>query len=396
MKRLTGDWRGHQKLAIQRGPATVSREDYLDYMTFKRPLAPLFTEIFGPLVGLPEEWKEQGATPEEINFSAFTYRTHPSGGVGVNTGFMGDLGGDVLLEETDEAIVYRDRMGRRMKLPKGRATIALPLEYPVGTMDDWLKYKPYYAFSEARFNPGWEGRAQALVEGGAVVNFGMPGGFSTPRELMGDAEVCIAYYDQPELIHDILKALGDTVEQVLHRVTKVVQIDQLCVHEDMAGKSGPLAGPKQVEEFIGPYYRRIWDMLQDKGCRLFMQDSDGDMSPVVGVFADFGLNYMHPVEPAGGNDVVALMKQYRPRMAFQGGVDKFVLQRGEDAITAELERIIPPMVRTGGYYIALDHRVPNGTPLAAYRFYVRKVWEILARECAEAHLPLEVPASVGL
>jgi uroporphyrinogen-III decarboxylase len=127
-----------------------------------------------------------------------------------------------------------------------------------------------------------------------------------------------------------------------------------------------------------------------------MQDSDGDMSSVVEVFADHGLNFMHPVEPVGGNDVVALMNRFRPRMAFEGGVDKFLLQKGEAAITAELERIIPPMVKAGGYIIALDHRVPNGTPLAGYRFYVKKVWEILARECARAHLPLDIPAGIRL
>ena len=396
MARLTGDWRGHQKLAIERGRPTVSREDFLDYMTFRKPMAPLFTEIFGPLVGLRDEWRRKGATPEELAFSAFAYRTHPAGMLDVKTGFLGDLGGDELIEETEEAIVFRDQYGRRSKLPKRAATIPLPLEYPVKSMDDWLAFKPYFEFSEERFPPGWEARAQALVDRGAVVGVSMPGGFSTPRELMGDVGVCVAYYEQPELMHDILKTLGDTVERVLYRATEVVQVDQLFVHEDMAGKSGPLAGPKQVREFIGPYYRRIWDMMRDRGCRLFLQDSDGDMSPVVGDFVNAGLNYMHPVEPVGGNDVVALMKKYRPRMAYQGGIDKFVLQKGRAAITAELERIVPFMVRSGGYYIALDHRIPNGTPLAAYRFYVRKVWEILARECAAAHLPLEVPESVGL
>jgi uroporphyrinogen-III decarboxylase len=397
-RRLTGDWTGRQKFPIKRHPPTVSREDYLDYMTFQRPLAPLFTEIFGPLIGLPEEWMAQGATPEEIDFSAFRYREPPLGGIGVNPGHMrpdGDTGVEVL-EETDDAIIVLDGMERRMKLPKGYATIPLPLDYPVKTMDDWLRFKPRFEFSEARFGDNWEARARSLVERGVVVGIGMPGAFSTARDLMGDEAVCVAFYDQPELIHDMLDTFGDTMEKILHRVMKAVRVDQLNVHEDMAGKSGPLAGPKQIAEFIGPYYRRVWDMARAAGCRLFNQDSDGDMSPVVGIFADYGLNQMHPVEPVGGNDVVALMHKYRPRMAFQGGVDKHVLRKGEAAIAAELERIIPPMVRSGGYYIALDHRVPNGTPLAAYRFYVRKVWEILARECAKAHLPLDVPAEVGL
>jgi hypothetical protein len=53
------------------------------------------------------------------------------------------------------------------------------------------------------------------------------------------------------------------------------------------------------------------------------------------------------------------------------------------------------MVRSGGCVLALDHRIPNGTPLAAYRFYVAKVWEILARECAQAGIPLERPTAAG-
>ena len=35
-------------------------------MTFQRNDRPLFTEIFGPLLGLKEEWETQGATPAEL------------------------------------------------------------------------------------------------------------------------------------------------------------------------------------------------------------------------------------------------------------------------------------------------------------------------------------------
>ena len=67
----------------------------------------------------------------------------------------------------------------------------------------------------------------------------------------------MAYYDQPELIHDILQTISDTAFRVLERVSAMAPVDMLAVHEDMAGKSGPLAGPAQVREFIAPYYRRI-------------------------------------------------------------------------------------------------------------------------------------------
>ncbi len=197
---------------------------------------------------------------------------------------------------------------------------------------------------------------------------------------MGEEALCIAYYEQPELIHDILDTIGETAFKVLDRVSATVQVDLLSVHEDMAGKSGSLAGPKQIGEFIGPYYRRIWNMLAERGARLFDQDSDGDMNAVIPAFLDAGVNCMHPMEPAANMDIVEIREQYGARLAFCGGIDKHVLRKSQSEIVAELEYKIPPMVATGGCVLALDHRIPNGTPLEHYRFYVQKAWEIVDRE----------------
>ncbi len=170
---------------------------------------------------------------------------------------------------------------------------------------------------------------------------------------------------------------------VLDRASSRVQIDLLSVHEDMAGNNGPLAGPSQVREFIVPYYRRIWEMLADRGARVFDQDSDGDMNPVIDAFLEAGVNCMHPMEPAAGMDIVKIREKYGNKLAFYGGIDKHVLRDTKEAITAELEYKIPPMVRTGGCVIALDHRIPNGTPLENYRFYISKAWEIMDRELGQ-------------
>jgi hypothetical protein len=154
----------------------------------------------------------------------------------------------------------------------------------------------------------------------------------------------------------------------------------LSVHEDMAGKSGPLVGPRIVKRFITPYYRRIWDLLHSRGARLFEQDSDGNMEPVISAFLDAGLNVMYPMEPAAGMDIVKIRKQYDTRLAFRGGIDKHVLRRSQAEIVAELEYKLPPIIHSGGCVLGLDHRIPNGTPLANYRFYISKVWEIIERE----------------
>ena len=374
-------WIKHADLAIVKTPS-VSREEYLDYMTFQRNERPLFTEIFGPVVGLKEEWEEQGASPEELDFSAFTFRCEARGGVPVNTRRTGGYKTEVL-EETAEYTLSRDALGRTMRLNKGVATLPLPLDYPVKDMDSWLKIKPWYEFSEARFGKDWEARARAHRAAGRVVTVGIPGGFDEPRQLIGEEGVCIAFYEQPELIHDILNTIGETAFKVLDRVSATVQVDMLSVHEDMAGKSGPLAGPVQIHEFIKPYYRRVWDLLADRGAQLFDQDSDGDMNAVIPAFMEAGVNCMHPMEPAANMDIVKIREQYGTQLAFYGGIDKHVIRQSKEEIVAELEYKIPPMVASGGCVLALDHRIPNGTPLENYRFYLQKAWEILNREQAK-------------
>jgi len=50
-----------------------NRQEYIDLMTFTSCERQMFVELFGPLVGLEEEWKAQGAAEEELNLTAFDW-----------------------------------------------------------------------------------------------------------------------------------------------------------------------------------------------------------------------------------------------------------------------------------------------------------------------------------
>lgn len=88
------------------------------------------------------------------------------------------------------------------------------------------------------------------------------------------------------MIKDMLDTITDMVLMVIQRTGEKVPIDCISIHEDMAGKSGPLFGPIQIRDFLNPYYRKIWDCAQNYGARLFSQDSDGNMTPVIDEFLE--------------------------------------------------------------------------------------------------------------
>lgn len=366
-----------------------TRQAYLDLMTFThapRPQRPMFSELFGPLIGLEAEWRQQGATDGEIAMTAWDWDYVPTIQCGANTGPIGMP--TVTLEETADHLVQRDYLGRTVKLCKATATIPLPLDFPVKTMDDWLKLKPMFQWRPDRVDEKAIAAARAAQAEGTLVVAGIPGAFDMPRELMGEEVACMAYYDDPELMADILQTLSDTAYAVLDAVSRQVTIDQLSVHEDFAGRSGPLVGPGQIAEYFQPYYTRIWHMLRDRGTRIFQQDTDGNINPVMDALLDTGLTSIYPMEPAAGMDPVAIRQKYGNRVAMLGGIDKHTLRGSKADIRRELEYKLQPAMRTGGMVFGLDHRIPNGTPLENYRYYVDTGREILG-------LPPRRPGATG-
>lgn len=352
------------------------RDEYIDLMTFGNVGKQMFVELFGPLIGLDEQWLKQGATRDEILLNAFDFDYVQVVGCGGNTGISSGILPSVI-EETSQHIISIDEYGRKVKLCKGFATIPLPMEYPVKDMDSWLKIKPWFMFNENRINWDAVEASRKAREDGALVVASIPGGFDLPRQLMGEEEMCYCYYDDPELMKDIIETASITSLKVLDRISDKLQIDNLSVHEDMAGKSGPLISPGIIREFIKPYYLNVWELLSSKGTRLFSQDSDGNMNPVIDAFLECGVNIMYPAEPAAGMDIVDIRKIYGNRIAFKGGIDKHVLRQDRNAILRELEYKMQPLMQQGGIAFGLDHRITDGTPIENYRYYVDTSREIL-------------------
>ena len=352
------------------------REEYLAHLAFQDVGREMFCELFGPLKPLEAEWRAQGATEDEIAMTAFDWDYVLKCGIPVTTGLLG--GEEKILLDTPEERILVDRFGRKSRLCKQSATIALPLEFPVEGPEDWEKMRPRYLWDETRSDAEGLRACAAKRKEGYLQLYWIPGGFDELRELMGEENLSYAFYDEPEMLHDMLDVMGGVCVRGMERAAEAgCPPDVLCIHEDLAGKSGPLIGPNQIWEFLKPYYLRVWDAAKAMGCRIFSQDSDGNMDPVLESFMECGVNCFYPFEPMAGMDMVASRRKYGKAFAVKGGIDKFALRGGKEAIRRELEYKMQPLMRGGGCVFAIDHRIPNGVPLEDYRYYVNTGREIL-------------------
>ena len=352
------------------------RERYIAHALFEDTGREMFSELFGPLHILEEEWRSQGASEKEISMQAFDWDYVPVISAAARTGAVTGIAERILSDTPTEQRAV-DYMGRPTLLYKGSATIALPTAYPMKDADDWEKVKGWYAYTESRVDREKLAFQKKERDRGALSLLWLPGAFDEPRQLMGEEFLCVACYEEPELLHEMLDTFAEMTIRVIERASEIMTIDCVAFHEDMAGNDGPLFGPKQVREFFYPYYHKVFEAAKACGARLFSQDSDGDISPVMEELVKAGLNCTHPCQPAGGMDIVELRKKFGKSLCLKGGIDKHVLREDKAAIRKELEKKLVPELMHGGTIFALDHRIPNGVPIENYRYYVSLGREML-------------------
>jgi hypothetical protein len=83
-----------------------------------------------------------------------------------------------------------------------------------------------------------------------------------------------------------------------------------------------------------------------------------------------------PLERQAGVDGLRLRQQF-PDFVFIGHFNKMTMNRGEQAMRAEFERLLP-MMRAGGFIPSVDHQTPPGVSLDQYRSYLRLLEEYTA------------------
>jgi len=249
---------------------------------------------------------------------------------------------------------------------------------PEGTVRDEADYE---RIRERLFpNPAidraiWERRSERQARGDAVLWFTVDGFFWFPRTLFGIERHLYAFYDQPALMHRINDDLTGWILQVIDEICAVCTPDFMTFGEDMSYNHGPMLSKSQFDAFLRPYYDRVVPALKERGI-LAIVDSDGDVTIPANWFEEAGLEGILPLERQAGADISRLRAEH-PAMRFVGHYDKMVMTRGEEAMRAEFERLLPTAAR-GGFVISCDHQTPPGVSMDEYRLYMR-----LFREYAE-------------
>jgi uroporphyrinogen decarboxylase len=197
---------------------------------------------------------------------------------------------------------------------------------------------------------------------------------------MGTENLSYAWYDQPELMHEMMEFVADfTIETARPVLERGVKPDYIFINEDMSMKNGPLLSPDMYRTFILPHMKRLVAYFRSAGVPWIVVDTDGNCELLIPLLLEAGVDAIWPLERASEMDPVAIRKKFGRALRLWGGVDKRELAKGPVAIDAHL-RTLQPLVAAGGFIPTVDHLVPPDVSWSNFEHYLQRKRQLLRGE----------------
>lgn len=277
---------------------------------------------------------------------------------------------------------FLDCDGVVKRFQKEPQTMPSGWEWPVRDWPSWRKYKDERLRLDdlrGRFPPGWaelvrgyRNRDYPLALGGFPQGF-----FGTPAHLMGYDSLFVAYFEAPDLVHDIVHTFTELWIAVFEEVLSQVDVDHYQIWEDISFGRGSMVSDQVIREFQVPYYKRMISFLNSHGVKHIFLDTDGDCRRIIPLFIESGITGLYPFEWHCGMRVEEIRAQY-PDLVIMGGIPKSEIVHGPKRID-EILQPIGETLKHGGYIPFGDHFIPPEVDWKNYCTFREKLHDLMEK-----------------
>ena len=126
----------------------------------------------------------------------------------------------------------------------------------------------------------------------------------------------------------------------------------IAIYDDVAASWGPFVGPDRYEAIFMPALRRMVKSYKEAGAVKVMHHADGDVSSLLDMWVDAGIDAINPVEFRAGMDPVEIGERYAGRLVCVGGLDNCeILPRGDRAEVRDHIRHLLQAGKGGGFIL---------------------------------------------
>ena len=292
-----------------------------------------------------------------------------------------DLGGDRAQQAAhwDNFIAFWHHMGydyvryeKAMPLPadpgreggKNGRTFQETGHGPIGSWEDFEAY-PWPDPDAVDFFE-YEYLAGHLPEGMGLIVAHAAGMFEHLMRLFGYEPLCIALFEQPDLVEAVCTALGERMVRYYQRLLELPNLVAIWPGDDMGFKSGTMISPDDLKKHTLPWHRRFAEITHAAGLPYFLH-ACGNLAEIYDHLIDeVRIDAKHSFEDAI-LPVEGFKRQYGDRIGVLGGVDLDVLgRRNPDEVRRYTREKIDACAPGGRFAVGSGNSIPDYIPPINY------------------------------
>ncbi len=189
---------------------------------------------------------------------------------------------------------------------------------------DYVK-APNIVFSEEEWAPFIKEAESIDRNEQYVMPMVAPGLFEQCHFLLEIQRALIAFYEEPEAMHELIEYLTEWELAYAKEICKWLKPDGLFHHDDWGSQISTFISPQMFEEFFLESYKKIYAYYRSQGVEMIVHHSDSYAATLVPYMIDMGIDIWQGVMTS--NDIPTLIEKYGGKISFMGGIDSAAVDR---------------------------------------------------------------------
>ncbi|MBI4556009.1 MAG: hypothetical protein HY706_00370 [Candidatus Hydrogenedentes bacterium] len=236
-----------------------------------------------------------------------------------------------------------------------------------GTIQSWEDFEkyPWPKLSDLDFFP-LEYINEHMPEGMGLMSCHGGGIFEHLSFIMSIEGLCMAVYEQPDLVQALVNRLGKLLEDFYRRLFQLDRLIAVFQGDDMGFRTGTLIGPDMLRSYCLPWHQRLAKLVHDQDLPFFLH-SCGNLHLIMEDLIEIvGIDAKHSFEDAI-IPVQEFQARYGHRIGVLGGIDINLLSAGTSWEVREHTRdLIETCGSRGRYAVGSGNSIPSYVPVENY------------------------------
>jgi len=236
-----------------------------------------------------------------------------------------------------------------------------------GTIQNWEDFEryPWPSVNEFDFFP-FEYIDRHLPEGMGLMTCHAGGMFERLSQIMSLEGLCLALYDNAQLVQAISDKIGDLMVAFYRHLLDLEHLIALFQGDDMGFRTATLVAPSALRDHVLPWHKRFAAMAHERGVPYFVHSCGNIEAILTDLIEDVGIDGKHSFEDAI-LPVQDFQERYGDRIAVLGGLDVDILAASTPEIVRRKTRfLIETCGERGRYAVGSGNSIPSYIPVDNY------------------------------